>query len=78
MKCVVTGTETSNKWNNYPVCRNAMIEARTYREKFGGSMREALQVVQKEFQRVLNEKVRDHVDQKIKEKLNEKPHVVGE
>lgn len=55
MKCIITGIETQNKWNNYPVHTDAIHLAKEYREKHGGTLRDALIRLQKEYKQKMEQ-----------------------
>lgn len=86
MKCIVTGTETDHKWDGRPLCKNVLVDAKKYRDKFNAdnsftkmTLRDAIIEVGKEFQKSLKEKYNEHVDERIKEEIKKlETHVVGE
>lgn len=62
MKCLITGTETNNKWRGHPLCRDIIDLAREMREELanGGrplTTRQALVKLGEQWKKRINEEV---------------------
>jgi hypothetical protein len=58
MRCLVTGTETTNKWNNMPICKEAVDIAKDMRkEKPHMTLRNCLRDLQKEWRNGVTEEL---------------------
>lgn len=59
MKCIVTGKETSNKWKNFPICKEFVLLAKQMEGENGfldTTLRERLQILKQRWDdRVLEE-----------------------
>lgn len=69
MKCIITGTETDNKWNGFPICKNAIAQAKAFMQEDPNlTMRKALLSVSKVFKTAVNKKIDDKIKEEIKKK----------
>lgn len=59
MKCLITGTETNNKWRGHPLCRDIVDLAKEMRKSEPGfmrsTMREALVKLDEQWKKRVNE-----------------------
>jgi len=66
MKCIITGVETENKFNNIPVSTNAIRAAKKFQELEPHlSLKQALMKLDKDYFEMIKKKMREQATVKV-------------